>query len=432
MSGAKRRYAQVGIGGRSRMYTDAIANRYKDSSEVVGMCDVNQGRMDFAKQDFFPDGPDIPTYKAEEFDRMIAETKPDTVIVTTIDATHGKYIVRAMELGCDVVTEKPMTTDEVSCRKILETIRRTGKTCQVTFNYRYSPPRSQVREMLMDGIVGEILSVNYEYMLDTSHGADYFHRWHRRRENSGSLLVHKATHHFDLVNWFIEDVPEEVFAFGSLRYYRPETAVRMGLADRSERCLDCPVADRCHFYLDLRSNKYLEGMYLNCEDEDGYYRDSCVFSEKIDIWDTEALSVRYRSGALMSYILHNYCPLEGYKLSFNGSRGRLEHAAFENTYISGDGTVPGQLQKHNTYTRLYREFGAPEEIEVWTSQGGHGGGDDPLVDDVFNPNPPADPLKRKAGHRDGAYSILIGVAAYHSIDSGKPVKIADLLGDAPI
>ena len=432
MPGGKKRYAQVGIGGRSRMYTNAIANTYKDSSELVGMCDVNQGRMDYSRREFFPDGRDIPTYRAEDFEKMIAETKPDTVIVTTVDATHAKYIVRAMELGCDVVTEKPMTTDEVSCRDILHTINKTGRTCQVTFNYRYAPPRSQVKELLASGLIGKILSVKFEYMLDTHHGADYYRRWHRQRKNSGSLLVHKATHHFDLVNWFLDDVPEEVFAHGTHLYYTPETALERGLEGRGERCLECPVSDRCDFYFDLTSHERLKAMYLDCEKEDGYFRDRCVFGREIDIFDNMSVTVRYRGGALLNYLLHSFCPTEGYKFSFNGTKGRLEHEVFVNTYISGDETVPGELWKENVSIRHYPEFHGPKLIEVRHARGGHGGGDDPLLDDVFNPNPPADPLKRKAGHRDGAFSILIGVAAYHSIDSGKAVKIADLLGDAPV
>ena len=83
---------------------------------------------------------------------MIAETKPDVVIVTTVDGFHHDYIVRAMELGCDVITEKPMTIDDEKCRQILDATKRTGRKCRVTFNYRYSPPRTQVKDLLMSGV----------------------------------------------------------------------------------------------------------------------------------------------------------------------------------------------------------------------------------------------------------------------------------------
>ena len=78
----------------------------------------------------------------------------------------------------------------------------------MTFNYRYSPPRTQVKDLLMSGVIGDILSVDFHWMLDTHHGADYFRRWHRNKQNSGGLMVHKATHHFDLVNWWLSSVPE--------------------------------------------------------------------------------------------------------------------------------------------------------------------------------------------------------------------------------
>ncbi len=432
---SRKRYAQVGHGGRSRMYVDAIFGDFKEYAEMVAICDINQGRLDLANEYIGTlGGQPVTTYRADEFDKMIAETKPDTVIVTSgPDSTHSDYIVRAMELGCDVITEKPMTTDDEQCRKILNTRAATGRNILVTFNYRYSPPRSQIRQMIMDDAIGEILSVDFGYMLDTRHGADYNRRWHRQRENSGSLLVHKSTHHFDLINWFLNDMPEQVFCHASHSYYKPETAERMGLANRGPRCHGCAEKDNCKFYLNLEDGKLMQDMYLNCEDEDyGYVRDKCVFSDEIDIWDNMSISVRYKRGTLMNYMLHTYSPYEGYRIAFNGTKGRIEHLCCENTYVSGDGTVPGELKKDNVSTTLIPEFGAPQVIEVATGEGGHGGGDPILLTDIFHPDPPADPLKRKAGQKDGTYSILIGVAACKSIDTGSAINIEDLIAGAPL
>jgi len=429
----RKRYAQVGLGTRSNMFTNALVDTYRNQTELVAFCDRNQGRMDLRNRKIAEKGhPAVPTYKAEDFEKMVAETRPDAVIVTTgPDVTHDHYICRTLELGCDAVTEKPMTTDEQRCRRILETIRKTGRKLQVTFNYRYAPPRSQVKEILDGGAIGEILSVDFAWLLDTRHGADYFRRWHRRLANSGSLLVHKSTHHFDLVNWWLGDTPAEVFCHGSLRFYTPENADRMGLAGRGERCLKCPVAAKCKFYLDLNANPGLKELYLDNEGEDGYFRDRCVFSDEIDIWDNMSVSVRYKGGALLNYMLHAHSPYEGYRIAFNGTKGRLEHMACENTYISGTDSVPGELTRDNVSITLIPEFAAPQQIKVRTGSGGHGGGDPVMLADIFDPNAPADPLKRKADQRDGAYSILVGVAAYRSIQTGKAVRIEDLLGKAP-
>jgi predicted dehydrogenase len=423
----KKRYAQVGLGGRSEMYSYALVEYFKDTSELVGLCDSNPGRLRERLRWAKKEGAAPRAYLPEQFDQMIAETHPDVVIVTSMDSTHDIYICRAMELGCDVITEKPMTIDSERCQRIIATQQQTGRKIQVTFNYRYSPPRTQVKDLLMSGIIGDIYSVDFHWLLDTYHGADYFRRWHRNKENSGGLMVHKATHHFDLVNWWLSSIPISVFASGSRTFYTPQTADRYGLTRRSERCLDCPEKRRCQFYLDLKKIPGLRKMYLNHEKHDGYFRDRCVFSEQIDIEDSMNLVVNYASGAIMSYSLNTFSPWEGYIVSFNGSRGRLEHKCMESVYISGDGSVPGALQSDGTTIRIYPHFQPAYEVDIWEAAGGHGGGDALLLQDIFEPQPAPDPYHRAADHRAGAYSILTGIAANQSMATGQPVRVRDLL-----
>jgi len=400
---------------------------------MVGLCDKNPGRLK-RSQGLVKDktGNDVPGYSDTDFDKMVEETKPDVVIVTTMDSTHDLYICRAMELGCDVITEKPMTTDAEKCKRILETEKRTGQNVRVSFNYRYSPPRTQIKDLLMEGAIGEVLSVDFHWMLNTRHGADYFRRWHRNKENSGGLMVHKATHHFDLVNWWLSSVPERVFASGHRKFYTPETAERYGLKNRGERCLDCAEKETCNFYLDLDSADNLRELYLQCEKHDGYFRDKCVFSDEIDIEDSMNVVVDYASGAKMTYSLNAFMPWEGYTITFNGTKGRIEHKCEESVYVSGDGSVQGALEKEGTWTRVYPHWKPAYEVELWTGEGGHGGGDKPLVDDLFKPDPPEDKYKRRADQRAGAWSILTGVAANRSMESGQAVMIDDLVSDISI
>ncbi|MDO8684819.1 MAG: Gfo/Idh/MocA family oxidoreductase [Armatimonadota bacterium] len=423
----KRRFAQVGMGSRSGMYFQAIVGDYADTCEMVGCCDTNEGRLNQRVELLRSKGADVKGYLASDFDRMIAERKPDCVIVTTKDCEHDTYICRAMELGCDVITEKPMTIDEHKCRRVIDTQRKTGKKCTVTFNYRYSPPRTQIKDLLMSGIIGDVISVDFHWMLNTGHGADYFRRWHRNKENSGGLLVHKATHHFDIINWVLSAVPETVYARGFRKFYTPKQADRYGLTNRAERCLDCPEKSKCKFVLDLRANDGLRSLYLDNEQYDGYFRDRCVFSNLINIEDTMFLTVTYDTGAVMSYSLTAFSPWEGYTMVFNGSKGRLEHKCQESVYISGDGTVPGALQSEGTWVKIYPHFAPAYEVEVWEGEGGHGGGDARLLDDVFNPNPTPSKYKHAADQRSGAYSILTGVAANRSMESGKVIRIDDLV-----
>ena len=425
----RKRYAQVGLGGRSEMYYRAVITRNAETSEMVGFCDLNEGRLRLALARAHDWGAQVKGYEARHFDRMIAECRPDTVIVTTMDRVHEQYICRAMELGCDVITEKPMTIDEVKCQRIIDTQRRTGRKCTVTFNYRYAPYRTQVKELLMSGVVGDVLSVDFHWMLDVWHGADYFRRWHRRKENSGGLMVHKATHHFDLVNWWLSTVPQSVFAQGHRRFYTPQTADRYDLSDRAERCLDCPEAQRCRFRLDIRSNEELRRLYLENEEYDGYVRDRCVFSDQITIEDCISAVIHYRNGVRMSYSLNAFMPWEGYTIAFNGTRGRLEHRCVESSYISADGTVPGQVEREGTRTVIYPHFGQPRPVDIWIGGGAHGGGDEPMLEDLLGVGPAEDRYRRAADQRAGAYSILTGIAANRSMATDELVYVDDLVHD---
>ena len=423
----KKRFAQVGTGGRARFFYEAVAKDYSETSEMVAFCDVNQTRMDYANAQLEAVGAKrVPTYKHYEFDKMIEEIKPDCVIVTSVDRTHDEYIIRAMELGCDVITEKPMTIDEKRAQAILDAQKRTGKEVRVSFNYRYAPHNTKVRELIMDGVIGEVFSVHFEWFLNTSHGADYYRRWHRNKENSGGLLVHKSTHHFDLVNFWLGTQPDTVFAMGGLNFYGRTNAERRGVKDFYYRCHGSEVAKQDPFYLDMENNEQLKALYLDAEHEDGYIRDKSVFSEEISIEDTLGVLVRYKNKAILTYSLNSYLPLEGFRVAFNGSKGRIELEVFENTYVNAGGKKEGEGSVKSKKIMVHPMFGPSYEVEIPVAKGGHGGGDPILLNDIFG-LPTEDKFHRAANQVDGAMSILTGVAANKSIASGLPVKIDNLI-----
>ncbi|MFC1481310.1 Gfo/Idh/MocA family oxidoreductase [Candidatus Neomarinimicrobiota bacterium] len=424
----RKKYAIVGTSGRSRMYQQAILKEYGKTAELVGLCDLNEGRLRLAQSRAKKMGAkNVPIYAHTQFDNMITETKPDVVIVTTMDSTHDEYIVRGMELGCDVITEKPMTTDADKCQRIVDTQRKTGRICTVTFNYRYSPPRTQVKDLLMSGLIGEPLSVDFHWMLNTHHGADYFRRWHSQKKFSGGLMVHKATHHFDLVNWWLSAIPVSVFATGKREFYTPDMAKRLGLSSYHERCHTCPEKSQCGFELDIEANPKLKELYLDNEQYDGYFRDRCVFRPDIDIEDTMNVIVGYDNKTTMSYSLNAFNAWEGYYIVFNGTKGRIEHSIEEKVYVNGTDSEQGGIKKGGTRTKIIPLRDAPYEVETWSGEGGHGGGDKVLLDDLFGASTAKDKYLRAADYRSGAYSILIGVAANKSIASGQEIQIADLV-----
>ncbi|KAL1968138.1 hypothetical protein VTN77DRAFT_2269 [Rasamsonia byssochlamydoides] len=424
---APTRYALIGTGGRASFFYTAIAQDFRDTAQLVAFCDTNQTRMNYANDKILKLGLEpVPTYKAADFDRMIEETKPDCVIVTTIDRTHHIYAIRAMELGCDVISEKPMTIDEVKCQEILDAVKRTGRKLRVTFNYRYAPHNTKVCELIANGTIGQVFSVHFEWLLNTKHGADYFRRWHRDKRNSGGLLVHKATHHFDLVNFWLGTQPETVFALGELNFYGRENAEKRGETRFYSRAHGSKYAKDDPFALHLEDHAELKAMYLDAEEEDGYYRDQSVFGDGISIEDTMGVIVRYRSGAMLTYSLVAYAPWEGFRVCFNGSKGRLEVNVVEQSYVNagGDRSLEGAVAGIDI--TVHPMFAEPYKVPIDEGQGGHGGGDPVLLNDLFG-KPEPDRFNRAASHVDGAMSILTGIAANRSILTGQAVQVKDLV-----
>ncbi len=411
----KIRYAMVGCGHRgSGMWGKQLVDTgYKEYMEFVGLCDNNPGRIEYTKR--IIDEPNCPGFS--DFDELLKQTRPDVVMVTTPDALHDQFIIQALNAGADVITEKPMTTDEDKCQAILDAQARTGKKVTVTFNYRYSPHRAKIYELLRAGEIGEITSVDFHWYLDTSHGADYFRRWHGFREWSGSLLVHKSTHHFDLLNWWLASEPEEVFAYGGLEFYGKNGKLR------GKNCRECSHQKECDFFWDMTKDKRLMELYAENEKYDGYFRDGCVYREKIDIFDKMAVQIRYANKVQVSYSLTTYSPYEGYRIAFNGTKGRMESWIKERQ--------PWEELEDGDVIRLTKNFGKSKLIRVTAPEGGHGGGDPILHAHLFKDQDLPDTLKQGAGVREGAMSILIGVAARKSIDSGQPVKIESLTSLKP-
>ncbi len=419
-----RRYAIVGLGHRAYTFLHALLGPHAADGTLIGLCEANPGRLARAAAIAADAGVSAPTYAASDFDRMLRETSPDCVIVTVPDHAHCGYIVRALEFGADVITEKPLTIDAESCRRIVAARQASGRSVTVAFNYRYSPARSLLKQVLMSGIIGRVTAVNFEWQLDTYHGADYFRRWHRNKANSGGLFVHKATHHFDLLNWWLGSVPRLVSARGRRVFYRPETAHSFGLSDRGERCSACPAFARCRVRLDVAASDHLRNLYADNEGHDGYFRDRCVFSPAIDIEDTMHATIEYENGAMVNYLLMAYSPDEGYRAEFHGTRGKVTLETIERPRVNPDGSpVRPPLPEHSRIV-VQPQFSHAYRLAMPNVEGLHGGGDRVMLEHLFRGG--SDPVGFAADERAGAWSVLVGVAANRSLAQDQAVLLAEL------
>jgi hypothetical protein len=233
------------------------------------------------------------------------------------------------------------------------------------------------------------------------------------------------------VNWWLGALPVSVMATAKREFYTPATARRMGLSGPHERCLTCPEKSRCGFYLDITANPNLKALYVDNEKYDGYWRDRCVWRADMDIEDTMNALVTYDTGATLSYSLNAFNSWEGYTIAFNGTKGRLEHTIVESVYVNGTETVQGGIEQNGVSIRVIPLRGTARDITPWQAEGDHGGGDRLMLEDIFRPEAVVDKYLRAADERAGAASILVGIAANRSLETGGRIAVADLVPGLP-
>ncbi|MED1741488.1 Gfo/Idh/MocA family oxidoreductase [Bacillus swezeyi] len=418
-----KKYAICGLSGRAfNMFIKPFLDKYHKEHSIAALLDDDPLREAVCKNRF-PELCSIPFFQAEAFADMIEEVKPDAVIVAGRDDTHVRYILGALKKNIDVVTEKPMVTTVKDAAAVLEAEKASEGKVTVTFNYRYNPYHRKIKEMILEGKLGRITSVDLNWYIDTYHGASYFKRWNRMRKYSGGLSVHKSTHHFDLVNWWLDQKPQEVFAYGRLNYYGPDGEMNPKKGE-ARHCGTCHVKTKCRYFMrwqagdpeddHIKANENQHPLYT------GYRPDACIFDEEIDIEDTYAAVLKYDGGALLNYSVLFSAPYEGYRLAINGTKGRLETKEYH-----APGRVPFEVQEQTI--EYFPLFESKETIRVVRQPGGHGGGDPLLLEELFSGKDPLRDYDILAGAEAGAYSIAAGEGVWRSIKEKRPIGIEELL-----
>ena len=389
------------------MFAEKIFKNHSDTAEIVAICDPNHVRSEYFRDTTFNE---MRIYT--DFELMLERERPDAVIVTTVDRYHAEYIVRALDLGYDVFCEKPIAITREQCAAIRAAEKRCGKRVTVTFNCRFMPYYLKIKELVSSGLIGKPLAVSMNYVLNTVHGGDYFKRWHRSMDNSGGMLVHKATHHFDIINWILDDEPLSVSAQGSRLFFgrgkRPYSDQPIG-----ERCLECATKEGCPNYADHTGMEHLaKALYFDAEHVDGYIRDHCPYKTDTDIYDAMSVSVTYRGGAILSYSLTLFDTREGYTLNIIGTKGAIS----VDTHASGEYTI--HIRSRN---------GKEETVTVPKQNGTHSGGDDRLIARFFTDSEEPDAYCQWADSFDGVKAAMIGIAANESIKNGERVTLTPIL-----
>lgn len=437
----KHRYAMAGLSIRG-IYAFGLpllgkaelfgSNDFSAESEIVGIVEPDAARAAaFCKRV----ERDFPIYSPEEFPRMIAEQKPDTVIVTGPDFTHHDYIVAALRAGCNVVTEKPMVISSEQARSVLTAEKETGQRIHMAHNYRYMPLMQTLKGLLQDGRIGRVTNIEFTYNLDTFHGSSYFFRWNRERAKSGGLNVHKCCHHFDLMNWLLNDHPETLCAFGRRNYYGPEGANRPRSKDgeplaMAETKANCPYFKR-HYAENFSSKRNEIGtnwdnFQLPYDQQYPPEEPRYIYDAAIDVEDTYGVVLEYRAGAIVTYSCNFSTPWEGFQLGINGTQGRLEISHHSNP----DPTGKLVRRLPEAQIQFYPLYGGRELIPVTPQQGGHDGADPFMQRDIFGSQSVASrELGLMATAYQGAVAVCQGEGVYRSLSTKQTVRMRDLLGE---
>lgn len=410
----------------------ATGEDYSDHSELVGILDIDQERTELFRKKF-----DIqaPWFSASEgVDAMIQATKPDVLLVASPDYTHCEYIVAGLKHNLKVIAEKPVVISAEQMLKVLAAERESKGTLIVAHNYRYNRTNRQIKKLLMEGRIGKVTNIEFTYNLDTFHGASYFYRWNRLRARSGGLSIHKSVHHIDMINWLIQSSPETVYAFGGLNYYGANGAHRPKSKDGHPLTI-AETREQCPYFQQnyAARGKSPEDPLTPGWDEVElpyhvqYPKDRYIYDAEIDIEDTYSAVIRYQNGATMTYSCNFSTPWEGFKLGINGTDGRIEASHHSDPDPTGKSRpVAPQIDK----ITLMPLFGGKEEYNIELAQGGHGGADPIIRNDLFNAvTQESLDYQLPADSYEGAVAIVAGEAIWRSSADHRPYSLKELLGE---
>lgn len=389
----------VGAGNRGiRCYGMYIMNQKRDVASIVAISDPDRQRLNVAKKVLKIEEKYIFT----DTEELLRSAPIDAVIITSPDYTHKEIAISAFEKGIDVLCEKPLALTVEDCDEILRAQEKSGKILCVGFVLRYNNFYRKMYEIVnIEKKIGKIIVAGAIDSVST--GSQYFfHGWWRVRKNSGGLLVQKATHSVDILNWVIGSRAKSVYGAGGL-------AVFGGNQPNTKVCSDCEKKNICPEAL---SDKNITWDYgeanISIEIED-----KCVFAKEVDVYDHEVLTIIYENGTKAFFVESQFTPDYKREFWFIGDRGRLYGI---DPYIVSDS------DERKPYIEIvYRHTRKKEIIPVKLNPGGHGGGDPGLIEDfirccITREKPLADGLA-------GRESIAICASGEKSIETGNIIKL---------
>jgi predicted dehydrogenase len=361
---------------------------------ITGLCDPDMERLNNLADDL-----EVPENgRFAGFKEMMKSSLFDSVVITSPDHTHYEIVMAAAKNKKHIFCEKPMALKLEHCIEMQKAAEKNNLIFMMGFCLRYNNLYGRAREIIASGEIGRIRLVHAVDSVERG-SAYFFHSWQRLRRNSGGLLLQKATHSLDIINWMIDSNPVSVYALGGLDVFG-------GKESNGKRCADCKKKKSCPEFIDAGRyhGDYLSGKAFVIEDK-------CVFAEEIDIMDNESLLIKYGNGAKASFVECQFTPDYKREFSFVGDLGRLDILDFYTH--NGISWTP-----FHELTISKRHSAETVRHHVHLREGGHGGGDPAMMDEFIEvlSGKKKRPL---AGGMAGVISTALAAAGEKSILTGK-------------
>ena len=364
--------ALLGAGQRGSIYAQYACSEL--GHQIVAVADIDPAKRDAAVRNFSI-APEMVFSDAESF--FAAGKLADALILATMDRDHYSQTMRALELGYDILLEKPISPDPVECLQIQKKAHECGRKIVVCHVLRYTNFFAAIKQILDSGELGKVVTIQHAENVGNFHMAHSFVRGNWRNSTlSSPIIMQKSCHDMDILVWLTDSEAKTVSSFGSRSFFREENAPEGSGA----RCLSCPVADSCRFdvrkaYLPfagewpaavVTEDTTREGL-LKALETSPYGR--CVFRCDNDVCDHQVTIIEFKNGITATFHLSG----------LTNKMHRTVRIMCEHGEIIGDDSDNTLVITHYSPNANYE--GAQRKLHVESQEGGHGGGDLGLMQD---------------------------------------------------
>jgi len=372
----------IGAGGRGIGYAKIMAEM-SEKYTVVGVADPIKERCEYVGKMF---GLTEENYY-ENWEEILSKPKmADIAFIGTMDDMHYEPAMKAIELGYDLLLEKPVAQTVQECIDIAQAAEKKGVRVLVCHVLRYTPFFKTVKKIVMDGVIGDVQSVIQVEAVGNVHQSHSYVRgdWHREEETTPMLLA-KCCHDLDIIQWIIDKPCEKVSSFGELTYFVPENAPE----GAPLRCIEggCPAEETCPYhykkvYLDVKPTSFMRRTAGRGYAKDYYPTDeelmeglkntnfgACVFHAGNNVVDHQVVNMQFEGGATATLTMNAFNEGGRYIRIF-GTKGEL-YAKASDTEITVYTFEDKQHQKVSV-RKTEESIG-----------GGHGGGDYGIVVEMY-------------------------------------------------